>query len=60
MYGVLGFKRFTRMEGVAQLRAAIEAAWNAISQDTMRRLIDSLPERTDYVMEANGWMTPKY
>jgi hypothetical protein len=45
---------------VAELRAAVEASWNAIPQETMRRLIESMPNRTDEVMEANGWQINSY
>lgn len=45
---------------VEELRAAAIAIWNTIPQEQMRDLIRSMPNRTDLVLEANGWEIDKY
>ncbi len=39
------------------LRAAVKEAWEVVGLDTLRHLVDSMPERCQGVIEANGMYT---
>ena len=40
-----------------RLRTAYRAAWDTITEDTLQELVDSMPERIEAVIAANGLYT---
>ena len=40
-----------------QLMDTIEAVWEKLDKDTLRKLVHSMPERCQAVIDAKGWHT---
>ena len=41
-----------------RLRAAVNAAWAAVGVDELDKLVKSMPQRCQAVIDANGLQTP--
>jgi hypothetical protein len=48
------YARNKQYQRVADLKAAVIAAWDAIPLSTLRKLVDSMHQRTIMVIESKG------
>ncbi|KAG3063042.1 hypothetical protein PI124_g23223 [Phytophthora idaei] len=48
------YKNGRQFNSLAELRAAIEYAWESIEPKIIRSLIDSMPRRCQEIIEKNG------